>query len=202
MFWLKLLEFAYNNSVHSSTRIALFIAMYGKEPTWTNKIRDETLKDVLSTKTKALNITRVREKLEARLKKAQEAQAKYYNKKHTPYTFKAGDKVYLNGKNIKSIHPSKKLDYKYYGLFKIEKPIGKQVYQLKLPEKMKIYNVFYISLLESYTKTNDSNVSASSPIVVKGEDEYKVEEIFDSQIHQEKLQYLVKWLGYSHDKDQ
>ena len=153
-------------------------------------------------KTRALNIAGMRERLETRLKKAQKTQAKYYNKKHIPRTFKAGDKIYLNSKNIKSMCLFKKLDYKYYGPFKIEKPIKKQVYQLKLPQKMKIHNMFHVSLLEPYTKTNNSNVPVPPSIVVKGENEYKVEEIFDSQIHQGKLQYLVKWLEYSYDKDQ
>ena len=67
---LKLAEFAYNNLVYSSIRIAPFIAIYDKESTWTNEIRDERLKDVLFAKTKALNIARVKEKLKARLKKA------------------------------------------------------------------------------------------------------------------------------------
>ena len=160
------------------------------------------MKDILFAKTRALNIARMREKLETKLKKAQKAQAKYYNKKHIPRTFKAEDKIYLYSKNIESMCLFKKLDYKYYGPFKIEKPIGKQVYQLKLLQKMKIHDVFHVSLLESYTKTDNSNVPVPPSIVVKGEDEYKVEEIFDSQIHQEKLQHLVKWLGYSHNKDQ
>lgn len=60
--------------------------------------------------------------------------------------FKAKDKVYLNNKNIKS------MDYKYYELFEIEKSIGKQVYQLKLSKKMKIYDVFYVSLLNHTQK--------------------------------------------------
>ena len=125
VFWLKLAEFAYNNLVHSSIGIALFVVMYGKKPTWTNEIKDERLKDVPSAKTRALNIVGVRKKLKARLKKAQEAQAKYYNKKHIPRTFKVGDKIYLNSKNIKSIHPSKKFNYKYYGPFEIEELVGK-----------------------------------------------------------------------------
>ena len=94
------------------------------------------------------------------------------------------------------------MNYKYYELFEIEKLVGKQVYQLKLLKKKKIHNVFYISLLKPYTKTNSSDVPAPSPIVVKGKDKYKVEEIFDSQIHRGKLQYLIKWLGYSYNKDQ
>lgn len=40
------------------------------------------------------------------------------------------------------------------------------------------------------------------PIVIKGENKYKVKKIFNSQIYREKLQYLIKWLGYFHDKDQ
>ena len=115
--------------------------------------------------------------------------------------FKTGDKVYLNSKNIESICPSKKLDYKYYEPFKIEEPIGKQTYRLKLPKKMKIHDVFHVSLLEPYTKINNSNVPALPPIVVEREDEYEVKKIFDSQIHWGKLQYLVKWLGYSHNKN-
>ena len=202
VFWLKLAEFTYNNSIYSSTGIALFIAMYGEEPTWTIEIRDERLKNVLSTKTRALNIARVREKLKARLKKAQKAQAKYYNKKHILCTFKARDKVYLNSKNIELICPSKKLDYKYYRSFKIEKPVRKQAYRLKLFEKIKIHNVFHVFLLEPYIKTNDSNVSAPPLIVVKEENEYKVEKILNNQIHQRKLQYLIKWLRYSHNKNQ
>ena len=82
----------------------------------------------MSAKTRALNIARVREKVEARLKKAQKAQVKYYNKKHTSCTFKAGDKVDFNSKNIELIRLSKKLDYKYYRPFEIEKPVGKQAY--------------------------------------------------------------------------
>ena len=180
VFWFKLAEFAYNNSVHSSTGIAPFVAMYGKEPTWTNEIRDKRLKDVPSAKTRALNIARMREKLEARLEKAQEAQTKYYNKKHTPRIFKTGDKVYLNSKNIKSTRPFKKLDYKYYGPFKIEKPVGKQAYRLKLRQKMKIHNVFHVSLLEPYTKMNNSDVPVPPSIVVEGENKYKVKEILNS----------------------
>ena len=67
---------------------------------------------------------------------------------------------------------------------------------------MKIHDVFHVFLLKPYTKTNDSNVFMPPLIMVKEKDEYKVKEILDNQIYRGKLQYLVKWLGYSHDKDQ
>lgn len=87
---------------------------------------------------------------------------------------------------------SKKLNYKYYEPFEIEKPVGKQAYQQKLSKKMKIHNMLHVFLLKSYIKTNDSNILTSPAIVVKKKDEYEVKKILDSQIHQEKLQYLIK----------
>ena len=60
--------------------------------------------------------------------------SKHYDKKHTPQTFSIRDKVWLNGKNIKTVRPLKKLDYKYFGLFVVLKPIGKQAYRLDLPK--------------------------------------------------------------------
>jgi len=40
------------------------------------------------------------------------------------------------------------------------------------------------------------------PIIIKGEPEYELEEIIDSPLHYNKLQYRAKWTGYSpgHDK--
>jgi Chromo (CHRromatin Organisation MOdifier) domain len=35
------------------------------------------------------------------------------------------------------------------------------------------------------------------PVEIEGEFEYKVEQILDSQLYRENLQYLVKWLGYT-----
>lgn len=65
---------------------------------------------------------------------------------------------------------------------------------------MKIYNVFYILLLEPYD--TKSKTLPSSPIDVEKEKEYEVKEILDSHIYYGKLQYLVKWLGYLHTDNQ
>ena len=47
-------------------------------------------------------------------------------------TYKIGNKIYLNSKNIELMQLAKKLDYKYYRLYTISKAIGKQVYKLEL----------------------------------------------------------------------
>ena len=69
--------------------------------------------------------------------------------------FKIDDKIYLNAKNIRSIRSSKKLNYKYYDSYVIEKLVDKQTYKLKLSQNMsKIHNVFYVFLLKFFKRRN------------------------------------------------
>ena len=63
-------------------------------------------------------------------------------------TLKGGDKVYLLRRNIKSDKPTKKLDAVKLGPFKILRKKGLVNYELELPKRMRIYPVFYVSLLE------------------------------------------------------
>jgi len=60
--------------------------------------------------------------------------------------YKVGDIVFLNSRNITTLRPSKKLDDKILGPFKILAVIG-IVYRLELPLIIKILNVFAPDLL-------------------------------------------------------
>ena len=73
----------------------------------------------------AINITSMKQKLKTRWKTLIDAQAKHYNKNYKPKMYVTGEKVYFNSKNIESIWPAKKLNYKYYRPYEIEKPIEK-----------------------------------------------------------------------------
>ena len=57
-------------------------------------------------------------------------------------------------KNIIIKRLSKKLDYKYIGLYKVIKKILKNNYELNLLLKIKIYLIFYIFLFENVTNIN------------------------------------------------
>ena len=138
----------------------------------------------------------MKQKLEVRVKKAVETQAKYYNTKHQQQKYNIKDKVFLDNWNIKLTRPSKKLDLKYYSPYEIIALIGKQVYWLALPSSMKIQNAFHMSLLELCDIKG--KMPPPSPIDVEKEKKYEVKKILDSRIHYCKLQYLIKWLGYSH----
>jgi len=85
------------------------------------------------------------------LEDAQERMRRYTDQaRKEPAAYQVGDLVMLNGRNIKTRRPSKKLDHKNYGPFQIEKTISRLAVRLTLPQKWKIHNVFHVSLLEPY----------------------------------------------------
>ena len=68
---------------------------------------------------------------------------------------------------------------------------------------MAIHNTFHISLLEPYQDNRfPSQIKQPPPrIQIEEEDEYELEEIIDSRLHYNKLQYRAKWKGYSAEND-
>ena len=82
------------------------------------------------------------------MEKAQKSMKKQFDKKRrNSQRLKVGDNMWLENKNIQSNQPSKKLDNKRYGPFKISKDIGSEVFQLELPEEWMIHNIFNEDLL-------------------------------------------------------
>jgi len=51
---------------------------------------------------------------------------------------------------LSTARDSKKLDYKYIGLFEVIRVVNDVVYTLELPDDIKIYPTFYVSILEDY----------------------------------------------------
>ena len=74
----------------------------------------------------------------------------FNKKRRNPQGLKAGDNIWLEAKNIHSNRLSKKLDQKRYGLFRISKNIGQEMFQLEFLEGQMIHNVFNKDLLTKY----------------------------------------------------
>jgi Chromo (CHRromatin Organisation MOdifier) domain len=111
----------------------------------------------------------------------------------------------LEGTNLKLSHPKVKLDAKRYGPFRVIEEISPVIFRLKLPPQWKIHNVFHMSLLTYYNETEEHgrNFAQPAPELIKGEEEYKVEQVLNSRRfgHAKKLQYLLCWKGYSRAHD-
>ena len=71
-------------------------------------------------------------------------------------------------------------------------------YHLKFPPDIKVHPVRHISKLEP-AATNPfpgRTIEPPPPVVIAGEEEWEVEEVLNSRLKYEKLQYLIKWTGY------
>ena len=105
---------------------------------------------------------------------------KYYNQKRLKrLTFLKGNMVYLARKNIITKRLSKKLDYKYLKPYKITKRISKNNYQLDLPPKVRIYLIFYISLLKNVINVEPINTGRNN--VKINEKKYEAKKVLDTR---------------------
>jgi hypothetical protein len=62
-------------------------------------------------------------------------------------TFKEGDQVWLEGRNLHLDQPSAKLAPKRHGPFTIKQVLSPITYQLTLPHRWKIHDVFHVDLV-------------------------------------------------------
>lgn len=196
---LHLAEFSYNNRVHSATKVSPFYAHQLYHPKFnidtTGHMRHPEAKERLK------EIKKVHEEAKAALELAAESMKRAYDKgKGKLPEFKIGDRVLLEGTNLKPKIPSKKLGPKRWGPFKITEKISDLVYRLDLPKAMNnIHNVFHVGLLTPYPDdTIPGRVQVPPPPVeIDGIMEEEVEAIVDSKFERGILKYLVKWKGFT-----
>jgi hypothetical protein len=135
-----------------------------------------------------------------------QAQQRWAQSTKAGWTFKEGDQVWLEGRNLHLDQPSAKLAPKCHRPFTITKALSPITYQLKLPHQWKIHNVFHVDLLTPYVKTefHGPNYTRPPPDLIDGEEEYKVKSILKSRHYGRgrKVQYLVKWKGYANSDNE
>ena len=97
--------------------------------------------------------------------------------------------------------PSKKLQARFIGPYRIKKVVSKVAYQLELPPTLRIHPTFHVSLLRKYEDPESFPHRPKAPerpdaIVIDGQEEYEVESILDKRRHRRRIEYLVKWKGF------
>jgi hypothetical protein len=143
-------------------------------------------------------LTNIQTQLVSNLEEVQRWYKKNVDKHHKNQpNFKVGNQIWFQWQNIKITRFSKKKGYQKLDPFTIMKQINTVTFQLKLLDSMKIH-MFHVSLLKPYhVSTIPRRIhKPPPPIVVDGEQKYKVEEILGSRISHCHLRYLIHWQSY------
>ncbi|MCO5563751.1 hypothetical protein L7F22_017398 [Adiantum nelumboides] len=209
--YLPLVEYAYNNTVHTSIGKApfeviegrpkspLLLKVHGKIFAADEYIQD--LKEFFQKIKKAISIAQQKQKAAA-------------NKHRRALAFKENDLVSLKfpkaclwhttGKNPTGHQKYyAKLAKGYFGPFQILKPINEMAYQLKLPNHWFIHTVFHGSLLKPYKAEPPKEAITEDPPEVEGQEEVLQPE--SVLRHEDKLlvrhfifgcRVFSKWLSY------
>ncbi|MCO5564572.1 hypothetical protein L7F22_018236 [Adiantum nelumboides] len=149
--YLPLVEFSYNNTIHSSTGKAPFAIAEGamKVPPFLST-KDKIFEADKYTRDLDTAFAKVRETLQKsqeRQKKASDRHRRDLKLKKNGWVLLRFEKTRLRKKKGKErLFP--KLSMRYYGPFQITKRIDDVSFRLRLPDTWKIHNAFHVSLLK------------------------------------------------------
>ncbi|KAK4701806.1 putative transposase, partial [Phenoliferia sp. Uapishka_3] len=207
---LPIAQFAYNDAAHSSTHTSPFVATYGYSPRLDVSVPAEAKRfSNRAAETLVSRMKRIHELVKVEIGRANVRAAKYYDaRKSEAQIYNIGDPVFLSARNITTKRPSKKLDSKNLGPFKILRPIGNDdvpvAYELDLPTEMKVHPVFHVSLLHAHPQNEIPGRENDPPPLteVDGEMQSEIASILDSRTWNKRLQYRVRWIGFNSSHDE
>jgi hypothetical protein len=202
--WLLMVEFTYNNHIHTSTKHTPFFADTGCHP----RMGFEQIERGLNVEAVNNFASRMKDTLSkawAALAKSKDDMAHYYNQRCKPaHTFAVGDKVFLDSSNINTMQPSKKLLHHYLGPFAVVRPVGSHAYRLRLPPSMSwLHPVFHVIKLLPVPPDpiGCRDRPPPPPMVIGANEHYEVQAILDSHLQVECLEFLVSWKGYGYEEN-
>ena len=180
--WLGTVEFAYNNKVHSSTKILSFKANYRQDPRIGFEMRRK--RKYKGAKKFVTMIREIQEEAKAVLEKAQEEIKKYTDRKRVEVDeYKVGDLVMLSTKDLKYQMTGKrteKLTERFVGPYKIKKIVLSNAVELELPSIVKIHLVVNVSRIQKYIgQVEGQRKKQPALVIIKREKEWKVEKILN-----------------------
>ena len=130
------------------------------------------------------------------LGKAQEDMKKYADKHRGEVEeYQVGDLVLLSTKDLKYQmvgRRTEKLTERFVGPYKVKSIVSMNAIKLELPSTIKIHLVVNVSRVRRYMgQVEGQKKEKPQPIIIKGEEEWKVEKIMNKRWVREKKKYLV-----------
>jgi transposase InsO family protein len=198
--WASLLpiaQYAHNSWPSATTKKAPFKLLMGHVPHIHQVTRTST---VPSVEEHLQTITEACQQAQDTIKHTQSLVTNLPTR-FIPYC--AGDRVWLEARNLTTTHPSAKLAPKQYRPFLVTAAVSRTSFRLKLPPQWKVHNVFHTSLLTPYKETPEHgpNFPEPSPDLINGEPEWEVEQVLNVRRWCNQLQYMVRWKGFSEAHD-
>ena len=176
---LDLMEFAYNNSYHSSIRMAPFEALYDRAcrtPLCWSEVGERALMgpEIIEETTQNVHV------IKANLKVAQDRQKSLTDRHATDRVYNVGDWVFLKlslWKGVVRFGKKGKLSPRYIGPYQITKRVSEAAYRLEFPSKLaRVHNVFHVSMLRQYV-SDPSHVIPPQPLEINPDLTYEEEPV-------------------------
>jgi hypothetical protein len=215
--WLKLLEFTYNSNVHASTSTTPFILLYGFNPKSPlefllpkdfGKDSKYGMKNEAGLFLEKLRV--VRENARLVIARAQNEQAKHYNKgrKDVP-SFKIGAHMLINPHSLdwkESKGDGTSLAHRWIGPFEVLQKINPKTCQVRLDDRYPGFPVFNYQHMKLYNKSSPDMGKQTKLPELRTEapaEEYEVEHILGKKFDKSPCTHLwlVRWKNYGAQHD-
>ena len=208
-------EIAVNNSVQASTGFTPFFLNYGRHP---HLPLNTAMRDVglCNNPAAAETVKQLHENIERakmHLRRAQETQKEFADRKRQDVQYQVGDRVFL--RVTRSDRPFRSIRNKYVGPLDVVEVPSPVTVKLALPHGIhpSTYDVFHVDRLKKYQPADPDRFPTRvqnqrpAPDIIDGVEMYEVEDILAERRATRRgqgrgrrggnLQYLVKWTGYS-----
>ena len=148
----------------------------------------------------------IQEEAKVVLEKMQEEMKKYMERRRGEVNdYKVENLVMLSTKDLKYQmvgRRTEKLTERFVGPYKIKKIVLSNVVELQLSSMVKIYPVVNVSRIRRYVgQVEEQRKEQPAPVIIEGEEEWKVERILNKQQIREKDKYLVYWKRFTVESD-
>jgi len=88
------------------------------------------------------------------------------------------------------------------GPYKVKGIVSSNAIELELPNSIKIHPVVNVSRVQLYkSQVKEQKKIPPKPVIIKGEEEFKVEKILNKRMVRGKEKFLVRWKGYTAGED-